>query len=624
MPLRLKIFLGIFLFFAVAFFFFGHTAFNSAVQSGTKREQALLQDISSSLSQDLSTDISNKPKETSLDQWLDGFKNPDLAILISDSAKSWTNGAGKVLPESIRQEIMKLAASGSKDLEDLTYIWNTSQVKGTPYSLSIVHRTKAQEGQAFVKNVIVTLIVTGLIVIWAGVWSAFFVASLIERLRHSALHDALTGLPNRTLMQDRLEMAMNIAERANAEMSLLVMDLNKFKEINDTLGHHVGDKLLIEMSSRLMKGVRKSDTVARLGGDEFAIILNQISIEDTVAIAEKLGRLIQEPMKFGDRNLVVSGSFGIARYPTHSRDPVVLMQHADVAMYVSKRSGVNHVIYNPTMDVASQENMLLVNELRNAIELKQLSLNYQPKIRIESGEVIGAEALLRWKHPKLGFVPPDRFIPLAEQSGLIGSLTVFVLDTALSDLQMLQDLGHNLTMAINLSALSLQDPELMSLLHNAVDKYHIDPTRIMLEITETAVMDKTVHATEALDAINELGFNISMDDFGTGHSSLVNLRHIPLQEIKIDRTFIMNMLSTEDDAAIVRTIIELGRSLSKVVVAEGVESEDILAELAKLGCHIAQGYHISRPMPFKDFVDWLDQYIAKRTSSNPSAAGALS
>ena len=623
MPLRLKLFLGIVLFFTIAFTFFGHTAFDAAVQSGSKRELVLLKDLSLSLSQDLSYDIGSSPDEKILEAWLGRFKNPDIALVVTQGEKSWANTTAKKFPEAVIQKISTSSDVGTTTFENVTYAWHTAKILTPPYSINIIHRSNAEEARNFFKSMVLTLVITGLIVIWAAVWCTMFVASLIDQLKHSALHDALTGLPNRTLMRDRLEMAMHIADRTKTEVSLIVLDLNKFKEINDTLGHHIGDRLLSEMSVRLADGVRNMDTVARLGGDEFAIILSQINAGDTVVIADKLSRLIQDPFDFDGKKLVVSGSIGIARYPTHTLDPAILMQCADVAMYVAKRSGVNHVTYDATMDASSHENLILISELRSAIEQDQLSLNYQPKILIENGTVSGVEALLRWKHPTRGFVPPDHFIPLAEQAGLIGQLTLFVLDTAFNDLHLLQEHGHDITMAINISALSLQDPELIPLLSNAVDRHHIKTSRVMLEITETAVMDKTVHASEALQSIHKLGFSISMDDFGTGHSSLVNLRHIPLQEIKIDRTFIMNMLETRDDAEIVRTIIDLGLSLSKIVVAEGVENEDILQELVKLGCHTAQGYHISRPMTFKALQAWLENYSASNTLPNTSNSASI-
>lgn len=613
MPLRLKLFVGIVLFFAVALIFFGYIAYDTAVESGIKQENVLLRDLAAGLSSDLATDLGAQPSEAAITSWLAHFRSPQItAMVFSDAHHIWFDTQREGVPQELMQQIAVSQPSGSTSLQQAIFIWHSAPVPGTRYTLSLIHSPSPQDLRTFLKKLATPLIFAALIIVWVSTWSTMFIAALLEKLsaqkdklQHQALHDALTSLPNRTLMHDRLQVAMHAADRQRTELALLVIDLNRFKEINDTLGHHCGDQLLVAVAARLQQALRKSDSVARLGGDEFAIILNHVQAEDVKAIVEKLIRVIEEVVEVDGNQLFISASIGSAIFPTHSRDMNTLFQCADVAMYAAKKAHINYVAYNADLEQDSREKLILTNDLRNAVQALQLSLNYQPKIDIATGAVIGAEALIRWKHPILGFVGPDRFIPVAEQTGLMRPLTEFVLDTALRDLRRLAEQGYETSMAINLSATSLQDPELESLLLRAAAKWGARSSEIVLEITETAVMEQTAHVMEVLQSLDELGFRISMDDFGTGYSSLVNLRRLPVQELKVDRTFVMNMLVNDEDATIVRTIIELGHSLGKKVVAEGVESEAVLQALAGLGCDIAQGYHISRPVPFEALVEWL-------------------
>ena len=333
--------------------------------------------------------------------------------------------------------------------------------------------------------------------------------------------------------------------------------------------------------------------------------------DDVKTIAEKLTQMMEEVMELEGNKLFISGSIGVAVYPTQAKDMDTLFQYADAAMYAAKESSLKWVAYNEDMEKFNREKLILTNELRSAVELGQLSLNYQPQVNIKTGAVIGTEALVRWNHPTLGFVPPDKFIPVAEQAGLIRPLTEFVLNTALQDLCRLEDMGYKISMAINFSAVSLQDKELESLLLRTTERWGGQSSKVILEITETAVMENTAHTMKVLQALDGRGFKISMDDFGTGYSSLVNLRRLPVQELKVDRTFVMNMLSNDEDATIVRTVIELGHSLGKKIVAEGVENEEVLQALSELGCDFAQGYYISRPVAFEALTHWLASNAAK-------------
>lgn len=623
MSLRIKLFLFIALFFSIALSFFGYMAYDSAAQASTEREMALLQDLSAGLSRDLQSDIGTTPDEAAIKAWLGEFGSLHMAIMIAKGKQVWLSDTARDhLPQEVIGQITSSSKSGNLALANLIYVWNSAPIAGTPYSLSVIHRTNVHEARAFFKRLAVPLFIAALIILWAAIWSTQYIATLLEKLnaqknklQHQAMHDALTNLPNRSLMLDRLQVAMREVDQSGSEVALLFIDLNRFKEINDTLGHHYGDMLLVEISRRLTSVLRKSDMIARLGGDEFAVIISHVTEEVALSIADKLIAVIGNVIEIEGNKLFVSGSIGIAIYPTHTTDTNTLVQYADVAMYAAKRSGVGYVVYDAKLDAYSRDKLTLTNDLREAVARGQMSVHYQAKSDMRTGSIVGAEVLLRWRHDSFGYVPPERFIPLAEQTGSIRGLTEYVLETSMRDLQVLLSRGYDISFAINLSAVSMQDAELPDLLLNAVERSQVPPEKIVLEITETAVMDQTIRTTEVLNKLATLGFRISMDDFGTGHSSLVNLRLLPLQEIKIDRSFVVNMLHNEDDATIVRTIIELAHSLGKRVVAEGVETQAILKALAVLNCDIAQGYHISQPIPFELFAAWLNDNI------NPAPPG---
>lgn len=357
MPLRLKLFLGIVLFFSVALAFFGYTAYDAAVQSGTARESAMLQNLSEGLSRDLRTDVGSAPDEAAIDGWLRQFESLDLEILITSSERVWlSDSARREVPPSVRHQIMTSTQPGRLSLEGVAFLWNTSAVADTPYSISVIHRTDVHTA-GFFKRLIVPLIVAALIVLWVSTWSTMYIAALLEKLnaqrdelRHQAMHDALTNLPNRALMLERLQAAMQEADQSQTELALLFIDLNRFKEINDTLGHHYGDMLLVEMAHRLTAALRRVDTVARLGGDEFAIILSGVTKPDADAITAALMAVIGREVEIDGHKLFVSGSIGIARYPSQARNTEALVQCADIAMYAAKRAGTGYVFYDPSFD----------------------------------------------------------------------------------------------------------------------------------------------------------------------------------------------------------------------------------------------------------------------------------
>ena len=429
-----------------------------------------------------------------------------------------------------------------------------------------------------------------------------------ETLRHQALHDPLTGLPNRTLLEDRLAQEVKRAERDEGVLGVMILDLEEFKAVNDTFGHQVGDDLLRQVGGRLTGATREVDTVARMGGDEFGIVLGGIRGEDEAAAsAKRLLGALEESVLVEGQWISVGASIGIALFPQHGSEPTSLMRRADVALYAAKRAGRGFSFYAAEDDQFNPRRLALRAELRDAIENGGLELHFQPQIECRSGRVIGVEALVRWRHPDHGLMLPDLFIPIAEHSGLMGQLTGWVIRDALQWSDRWAEQGRRLTVAVNLSALQLQDRQLPEAIAEAIQGHRGGAGRLQVELTESAVMADAERALEILGRLNRLGVRLSIDDFGTGYSSLSYLRQLPVQEIKIDRSFVADLARSDSDAVIVRSIIDLGHNLGLSVMAEGVEDAAALDLLERLGCDLVQGYHLSRPLPPLEFTRWLDR-----------------
>jgi diguanylate cyclase (GGDEF)-like protein/PAS domain S-box-containing protein len=424
-------------------------------------------------------------------------------------------------------------------------------------------------------------------------------------LRHQALHDELTGLPNRTLLQDRAAQAMLVAQRDGTPLTLLLIDLDRFKEINDTFGHHYGDSLLQQVGPRLRDGLRAVDTVARLGGDEFGILLPTLDTCAAESVAQMLLRRLEAPFELDGQSFDVGASIGVAGYPAHGDDAATLLRRADVAMYVAKRGQSNVVVYTPEQDHYSAERLALGGDMRRAIEHDELLVHFQPKLDLRDGTLVGVEALVRWQHPQRGFLPPAEFIPLAEEIGLIYPLTRWVLEAALRQHHAWRALGLDIPVAVNLSRRSLHDPQLPAMIAELLARLGVAPAGLVLEITEGSLMSDPVRAWENLAQLRALGVRMSIDDFGTGYSSLASLKNLSVDELKIDRSFVQAMATDASSRAIVRAIIDLADALNLQVVAEGVEDRATWDVLAGLGCDVAQGYFLSRPLAAADLEAWL-------------------
>jgi diguanylate cyclase (GGDEF)-like protein/PAS domain S-box-containing protein len=427
-----------------------------------------------------------------------------------------------------------------------------------------------------------------------------------ELNQHQALHDALTDLPNRTLFRDRIEQAIALARRDGGQVAVAMIDLDRFKDVNDTLGHHAGDALLVEVGRRLSAILRSSDTVARLGGDEFGVLISQPrTTSDVAVVIGKLRAALEQSVTVEGLALPAEGSIGIAMFPAHGRDVETLLRHADAAMYRAKETKAGYVFYDGSRSEADPARLTLVSELRRALEQRELVLYYQPKAALLSGTVQSVEALLRWNHPERGLVGPDQFIPLAQQTGLIKPLTLYVLDEALAQCQLWQRSGLTLSVAVNLSVRNLLDADFPQQVRRLLQRREVDPGLLRLEITESTMLSDPLRTKRVLEKLAAMGIALSIDDFGTGYSSLSYLSQLPVNEIKIDRSFVMNMGESDNDAVIVRSTIDLGRNLGLQVVAEGVETEQAWEELSELGCTLAQGYYLSRPVPADELTDWL-------------------
>lgn len=434
--------------------------------------------------------------------------------------------------------------------------------------------------------------------------------ALERQAMHDATHDPLTDLPNRILLRDRLEQALLSSLRNRENMALLVLDLDRFKEINDTLGHHNGDRLLKQIAVRLREVVFSTDTLARLGGDEFAILLPSLASEDDLStVVQKIQRSFDAPFVINKMSLEVQTSIGISLAPRHGMDVDTLLQRADVAMYAAKEDKRHFYIYDAGMDKHSSRRLSLLAQLRQAIASGDLCLHYQPKISAVDNRVLGVEALVRWDHQEFGLVPPDEFIHLAEQSGLIIELSRWVLRTAVAQCMRWHGQGRDLGVAINLSPATLLDPEFPDFMAGLKAAYRLPPGKVTLEITESSLVRDPDLAMQVLKQLASLGMSISIDDFGTGYSSLAYMKRMPASELKIDKTFVMDMLANESDAAIVRATIDLAHNLGLKVVAEGVENQETAQALARFGCDVLQGFRFSRALPLQRFEAWLGERV---------------
>jgi len=437
---------------------------------------------------------------------------------------------------------------------------------------------------------------------------------LERKLRHQAQHDSLTGLPNRELLSARLIETFAATKPAAVRTGLLLIDLDKFKEVNDTLGHASGDQLLAQIGPRLLTAaLRENDTVARLSGDEFAVLLPELtSVDDAVVVAERVLTALHAPFPVGDTSVDVAASIGVAVAPDHGTSPTELLRHADIAMYEAKDAAAGVAVYEPERGERTPSRFGLLGQLRRALDRDELEVYYQPKIDLTTTTLVGVEALVRWRHPERGLLLPAEFIPVAETTGLIHRLTTHVLDIALAQARTWTEAGLVVPIAVNVSARCLHDVALPKRVADALARHGVPASLLCLEITESSIMRDPEGALAVLRELHAAGVRLSLDDFGTGYSSMTYLRQLPVAELKVDRSFVRDLAAESADTVLVRSAVDLGHNLGLSVVAEGVEDASTLRALQDLGCDIAQGFYVARPMPNDEFDAWLAAHERRR------------
>jgi diguanylate cyclase (GGDEF)-like protein len=441
----------------------------------------------------------------------------------------------------------------------------------------------------------------------------------VERIQHQALHDDLTGLPNRLHFRDRIARAVEAAQRAGGHVAVLVLDVDRFKDVNETLGHQSGDELLKALAARLRACVGDRGLLARLGGDELGVVAPALTADEALAYAQELRASMEEPFAVGEVPLIVEASVGVAVYPENGQDVEALLRTADAAMHVAKDRRVGVVVYDGLLDESTETALALVSELRPALARNELVLHYQPQIALGSGAVVGAEALVRWQHPERGLLQPGAFVPFVERTGASRALSSYVLEHAAQQARDWRRRGLDVSVAVNLTMFDLLDASVPEQVADLLARTGLEPHRLELEITESVIMGEPARVREVLVRLKAIGVGLAIDDFGTGYSSLGYLKTLPVDTLKIDRSFVLAMDTSDRDRAIVRSTIELAHNLGLAVVAEGVESAETLQELARYGCDLAQGFHIGRPCPAEEFWSSAGAWGA---AQEPAAAAA--
>ncbi len=516
------------------------------------------------------------------------------ALCIQESYAEWDGGIGAFASDGLRAAMGAPVHLEGKPIGSLVVASNRPDRRYSP----------AEQGalRAFAEHVSLAL---------NDARTVHTMHQALDRAVHQAMHDELTGLPNRACFYDRTDQALRSARRTGAATAVLLLDLDRFKEINDTLGHRYGDRVLQAIGSRLAPLLRTADTLARLGGDEFCVLLPDVGNADAaLEVAGRITAALEAPFTIDGMDLVVAASVGVTLAPEHGDTADLLLQRSDVAMYMAKRSHASVVAYEHTLDANTRDRLSMVADLRTAIATDQLVLHFQPQVDLSTGLVTGFEALVRWQHPRLGLIGPDDFVPIAEDSGLIQPLTSWVLDAALDQLRRWSSdpsfpVGRDLTMSVNLSTRSLLDESICTEVVIALERFGILPHRLVLEITETTLMADPGRAHRVLTGLASEGVQFAIDDFGTGYSSLASLKTLPVHHLKIDGSFVHNMDRDASDATIVRSVIDLARTLGLRTVAEGVERAEVWTQLVALGCDAAQGYHLSRPLLGGAVPAWL-------------------
>lgn len=513
-------------------------------------------------------------------------------------------------------------SKGLTTVKGNNYFWAANPIPNTHYIL--LNTFKDLEGGVgdFLEYIGNALLITIVVALWFSLWASTILANLFQRLanqkneiEHQSRHDPLTSLPNRKTIAEIIDTSILNNNDETENLLLCLIDISGLKDVNDTLGHDYGDRLLIHVSERLKEALRTSDRVGRFGGDKFAAVLTHSKNTAVEELCNRLLSTFDRSFQVEGHDLYLGAALGIASYPEHAEDSQTLIQKSEIALHTAKDSSKDFYIYDTSLDQGNSKRLNLANDLRQAIREGHLDLHYQPQLDLRTGKIISVEALARWNHPEYGFIPPDTFIHIAERTGLIKPFTEWVLTTAVKQCAEWRKSFHSLSVSINLSARNLHDETLAKQISRLIRHWKIIPEQICLEITETAMMADPEHARLLLEEMDRLGLRISIDDFGTGYSSLSYLKKLPVDEIKIDRSFVMNMGNSENDASIIRATVGLANDLGLSVVAEGVEDQTSKEQLKQMGCQIAQGYHIYKPASADEVCKFIEEFNSSNSES---------
>jgi len=603
---------------------FGITLFGYITYQTTRNAQ--LEELASSTSasaQQLAALLAghnNKQLQSSLQQLVSRKQDTPYDVVVTDQQGNVVFIVNRqVDAEFIDSLIKNKPASHYTEVGQHYLLWSIQAIPDTNLKLYLLRKLKKSGFGSFIKSSGVPLVIASLILLWLAFWGAMILTSLYRRLEtqrqeleYQTLHDGLTDLPNRTCLVEQTEERLKKPLPNGKSHAMVVLDINRLKEINDTLGHYAGDTLLCMVANRLQNITRGDDILARIVSDEFALLLTGVTQEVALAVTSRIQDSLNEGFKLDEHEFYLGASIGIAFYPDHALDAISLIKHGELAMYAAKNIGIGITIYDQTHNTSTLEQLKLVNDLRTDLENKNIRLYFQPKMDLHSGQPISLEALARWEHPDHGHIAASRFIHVAENTGLINPLTYWVMEHAIQRSQQLQESGLQLSMAINLSVWNLQDLEIVDYLRNLLEQHDIEPSQVILEITETAMMVNQKRALSTLHQLHRLGVKLSIDDFGTGYSSLAYLKRLPLSEVKIDKSFVKSMRNQTSDSSMVRAIIDLAHDLNLSVVAEGAESVDIVKILQDLDCDQAQGSYYADAMPFDELIEWLKQFGKKQ------------
>lgn len=592
-----------------------------------RKDIVLLEELSRKFSADLPSYYTRPESLTQLEAAVTNLGTVRLySIMLDRTGRVMVSGPAQIFSADRAAQFIealhfKTASQdgGYLDVGDDAYIWALSDIPGTAYSLMLIHASdRTASGLALWIGSISLwglLIAIAFLFAWVG-WrtgtQSEKTRALSATLKEQSFFDLITGLPNRTLFIDRVRQQIRLARRSGQTLSVCHFNLDRFSNINGLLGEKHGDALLRMVGERLKNVLRDSDTIARTDADHFLILLNNIDESQVLHVSQKIMSRLHESFGIGEHSLYVRGNIGVAMYPQHGEEEQVLLQHSEIALRVAKKAGTDILVYNKKHDEYSIKHLALVNDLHTAIAQNHFELYFQPKIRIDDAAIVAVEVLLRWNHPHHGLISPDQFIPVAEQTGLIQPLTQWVLNSALEINSQLRESGIELTFSVNVSMYNLLESDFDRRIKELLVTWSIPPQLLELEITESAMMSNPARSQELLTMLDAHGIRLSIDDFGTGYSSLNYLKQLPVDELKIDKSFVLQMNDDSNDDAVVRTIIGLAHDLGLCVVAEGVESLELLNHLRRLGCDVVQGYYLCRPLPFKEFTAWLSDEPARK------------